>query len=114
MIKMKRNLQSNRSKKWIERNSLNNPECERYVRKLCDSYFELPIYKIGEYDSDEKALWITYGCFSYIIEVDRKNVNLKVFESKNHSKGNNYHVLKKTFVGDTCWYESLSWVKNKY
>ena len=110
---MKRNPNSTRSMKWIERNSLNNPSCERYVRSLIENHFEFNSYKINEYDSDEKALWVTYGCFSYIIEVDTFNICLKILEKDFDSKKDKYHLLKKNFSGDTCWFDCLSWIKDR-
>ena len=62
---MKRNPNSTRSVKWIERNSLNNPSCERYVRSLIDNHFEFKTYKINEYDTTEKALGYLWLLFLY-------------------------------------------------
>lgn len=110
---MKRNPNSTRSVKWVERNSLNNPSCEGYVRNLIDNHFKFEIYKIGEYNSSEKALWITYGSFSYIIEVNPDNVCLDVLEQNTNTNKNKYHLLKKKFNGDSCWYDCLSWIKDR-
>ena len=110
---MERNPNSIRSMKWVKRNSLNNPSCERYIRSLIENYFNFQFYEIREYDSNEMALWITYGCFSYIIEVDSENVNLKILERNSKGMKDRYHLLKKNFVGDTCWFECLSWIKNR-
>jgi hypothetical protein len=110
---VKRNPNSTRSVKWIERNSLNNPSCERYVKSLIDNHFEFKTYKINEYDTTEKALWVTYGCFSYIIEIDKDNISLKVLEQNIGTSKNKYHLLKKNFSGDSCWYDCLSWIKDR-
>ena len=110
---MKRNPNSSRSIKWIERNSLNNESCKRYVEKLCIS-MNFEYFKIGEYDIEEQALWITYGLYSYIIEVDKDDISLKVFESnKNQKEEMRYHIMQKRFNGDSCWYECLTWIKNR-
>ena len=71
-------------------------------------------FNFTEYDCEEQALWITYGLYSYIIEVDKENIVLKVFEKDtNHNDKTRYHILNKVFFGDSCWYECLNWVKNR-
>ena len=110
---MKRNPNSSRSIRWVKRNSLNNESCKRYVEKLCKS-MNFEYFKFGEYDCEEQALWITYGLYSYIIEVNKEEICLKVFEENTNQKNKTkYHLLEKYFSGDTCWYECLNWIKKR-
>ena len=110
---MVRNPNSTRSKKWIERNSLNNESCRRHVEKICKiNGFEY--FKFGEYDCEEQSLWVTYGLYSYVIEIDKEKIYLKVFEKNTNQKNKDrYHLLDKYFTGDSCWYECLNWIKNR-
>ena len=108
---MKRSPNSSRSIKWIVRNSLNNDNCKRYVEKLC-IFLSFKYFKFGEYDSEEQALWITYGTKSYIVEIDKENICLKILERNNYfSDKDRYYLLDKFFTGDNCWYECLNWIK---
>lgn len=110
---MKRKSNSTRSVKWLKRNSLGNPSCERYVRCLIENHFEFDIYEINETDSTNKVLRITYGCFSYIIETDDNDICLKVLEKNTNTEKDKYHLLKKKFYGDACWYNCLDWIKTR-
>lgn len=111
---MKRQLNSSRTLKWLERNSLENDSCRRYVEKLCKIQFRFELYKISVYKDLGECLWITYSGYSYVIFIDKENIVLKVLEQKIICNNNNYHELNKIFYGDTCWYECLSWIKNKF
>lgn len=107
---MKRNPDSIRSIKWIERNSLNNPSCRKYVEVLLTNKFKISTYKFCEFDTEEIALWITYGLFSYILEADKDNICIKILEKDAIGAKDKYHLSKKVFYGDTCWYDCISWI----
>lgn len=99
--------------KWIKRNSLNYESCCNYVSSLCEIVFNFENFKIELFKDDEKALWITYGLHSYIIFASDTEINLVVLEENTGKQGyNKYHKLKM-FNGDTCWYNCLSWIKNR-
>lgn len=111
---MKRNHNSLRSQKWLQRNSLNNSSCISYVLKLCEIEFEFSNFDIKPFDSDDNSLWLSYGLYSYVIGVDKDNICLKVLErNTNDSRKDRYHLLKKKFFGDACWYDCLDWIKNR-
>lgn len=113
LIIIQRKVNSFRSLKWIKRNSLNYESCCDYVVSLCKDYFKFNNFKIDLFNDDENALWITYGLNSYIIFVSKENVSLMLFEKdKNNIKQDKYHYFKK-FTGDACWYNCLSWIKNR-
>ena len=111
---MKREINSSRSIRWIKRNSLNYKSCEEYVLSLCKSVFNFKEYTINEYEEDEKALWLTYGLYSYIIFVSCDDINLKVLEKNKlkKNKDNYYHEIR-AFNGDSCWINCLNWIKNR-
>jgi hypothetical protein len=79
---------------------------------LCSKYFEFSTYQICEFGS-EKTLRINYGGTPYIIQLDTDGICLQVLEHSNTEK-ERYHTLNKRFTGDSCWFECLSWIKEKY
>lgn len=110
---MRRNPNSTRSLRWIERNSLSNPSCANYVTSLLNNRFGMSTYKIAEYDTEEPALWITYGLFSYILKIDSDNICIKVLEQRVGNTKDRYHTITKTFSGDSCWYECFLWITKR-
>lgn len=109
---MKRNASSTRSKKWFSRNCLDNDFCREYVCNLCSTQFEFNEYKLGVFNYNLTALYITYGTHSYIIFADENDVDLKVMEKKIYGNKDRYHEIK-SFYGDNCWFECLLWIKNR-
>lgn len=108
---LNRNALSNRSAKWLQRNSLSNDGCRNYVKDLCDCVFDIKEYKIEEYCGDY-SLYITYGLYSYIIYTNKSSVCLNVADKKiNEEKY--YMISNKTFVGDKCWYDCLEWIHQR-
>ena len=64
---MKRNPNSNRSKRWAERNCLSSDKCASYIKDLCEAY-NLK-YKI----SNDK-LFIDADGISYRVYPDYENI----------------------------------------
>lgn len=111
---MKRSCNSLRSQKWIQRNSLDNDSCVLYVSRLCEIEFEFSNFDIKPFDSEKNSLWISYGLYSYIIGIDENSVCLKILEKNtNDIRKDRYHLLRKRFYGDSCWYECFDWIKNR-
>ena len=111
---MKRKTNSVRSIKWIHRNSLNNENCEEYVRNLCKVNFGFTQFDIKEFENYGTCLWITYGLYSYIIYISVDDVCLRLLEKKiNSSNKDKYYDVDKIFFGDCCWYECLRWIKKR-
>lgn len=110
---LERNKLSARSKKWINRYSLNNPLCVDNVLSMCECIFNFITFKISDY-KNIPALWITYGTKSYIAYISIDNICIEVLEKNiNTNSDNYYHKIQKTFFGESCWYNFLSWVKNR-
>ena len=110
---MKRNFDSNRSKRWFLRNDLNNDSCSGYVDKLCKCQFQFDNYNFCIFDSDKKSLYLTYGLYSYVIFADPELVGLKVMEKNfNSLEKDKYHKANE-FFGDSCWFNCLSWIKKR-
>lgn len=111
---LKRDCNSFRSLKWIQRNSLDNPSCVSYVVRLCEIEFGFSNFDIKPFDNEDNSLWLSYGLYSYIIGIDKDNICLKVLEKNtNNIHKDRYHLLNKTFVGDACWYECFGWIKKR-
>lgn len=108
---MKRDCNSVRSKKWINRNSLENDFCKEYVDNLCSIHFNFNIYNFGVYKEFGNSLYINYGIHNYIIYIDKNDICLKLLE-KNKNSEFNYHFINSYF-GDNCWYECLNWIKKR-
>lgn len=85
---MKRNPNSNRSKKWIERNCLSSEKCVAYIKELCDAYGVR--YRI----SNDK-LFVDIGGESYRVYMDYENICIISVNKKTGEK--------KWYDGDSCW-----------
>lgn len=109
---MKRQLGSSRTNKWLKRNSLNQDTCCSYVVSLCENHFKFDKFKIDMFNNISKALWITYGLYSYVIFVDEKEINLLVLENLIIDNNNKYREVKR-FNGDACWYNCFTWIINR-
>jgi hypothetical protein len=108
---MQRTANSARSKKWLNRNRLDNDFCKEYVDSLCKQKFSSTEYSFATYNGDSTALYITSNLHSYMIFVDEEYICLKLME-ENTKESNRYHELK-IFYGDNCWIECLSYIKNR-
>ena len=85
---MKRNPNSNRSKRWVERNRLSSDKCASYIKDLCEAY-NLK-YKI----SNDK-LFIDADGISYRVYPDYENICIIAINKKTGEK--------KWYDGDSCW-----------
>lgn len=91
---MKKTPESNRSIKWLSRNSLCFSNCEKYVRYLCDDIYGIEQYEIKEYEDDEKALCVVIDGKTYYVYADRENIFL-ICKIDNR--------IVKTWKLDDCW-----------
>lgn len=96
---MKKNVFSNRSIKFLERNDLNNCEVKDYVISLLENLFLIKNY---EFKQTNYGLGLKVD--NYILCIDKKYVELKVFYNNN---------LIKTFLGDSCWFQAIKFIKKK-
>jgi len=100
---MRRDLMSNRSVKWIMRNTLDKKSNESYVRKLLEEY-EIDDFEIQSYKDDELALFIYIDDLTYILYIDTDWVEIKVLCSKDNYK------RYVAFTGDVAWRKSIEGV----
>ena len=89
---MKRNPNSNRSKRWAGRNRLSSDKCASYVRDLCEAY-DLK-YKI----SGDK-LFVDADDVSYRVYPDYENICIIAV--------NKITGEKKWYDGDSCWVDFI-------
>ena len=89
---MKRNPNSSRSKRWIERNHPSSEKCASYIKDLCEAYHLK--YKI----SGDK-LFVDANGISYRVYLDYDNVCIIAI---NRSTGG-----KKWYEGDSCWVDFM-------
>lgn len=106
---MIRDINSARSKKWINRNDLNSAFCKEYVDNLCCVQFNFKIYNFSIFNNNA-SLYITYGLNSYVIYVDNSVIGLKLMEKNKNN--DSYHELLY-FYGDNCWFDCFLWIKNR-
>lgn len=85
---MKRNPNSNRSKRWIERNCLSSEKCVSYVKELCEAYNIK--YKISN-----GKLFVDIDKDSYRVYPDYENICIISVNKKTGEK--------KRYDGDSCW-----------
>ena len=85
---MKRNPNSNRSKRWIERNNLSSENCASYVKNLCEAYGL-------EYKISGDKLFVDVDGISYRVYPDYGNVRIVAVNRNNGEK--------KFYDGDSCW-----------
>ena len=89
---MKRNPNSNRSKRWIDRNRPSSDKCASYIKDLCEAY-DLK-YKI----SGDK-LFVDANGISYRVYLDYENICII---SVNKTTGE-----KRWYEGDSCWVDFI-------
>lgn len=97
---MKKNNLSARSIKFIERNSLDTKKVRNYVISLMENVFEIKNYCFKDYKNYGICLFIN----DYTLCLDKDFVELKLL---------NKDKIVNTFYGDSCWYQSLKYLKGK-
>lgn len=106
---MQRDKNSNRSKKWRHRNSLNNESCIDYVTKLCYSS-GIEKYCIDEFKDDEPALFIESGNVIVILAIDLENMWVQSYRRKYENSEEYFDLPAMHFENDTCWKKGIEWV----
>ena len=96
---MKKNILSNRSLKFLERNDLENESAKDYVVSLLENFFT-----IQDYDFKQKKYGLSLFIGEYVLCVDKQYIELKLFYKNN---------LIQTFLGDSCWFQALKFIKQK-
>ena len=96
---MKKNSLSNRSLKFLERNDLNNFNVKTYVISLLENFFV-----IKNYDFKQTKYGLGLFIKDYALCVDKEYIELKLFYKNN---------LIQTFLGDSCWFQALKFIKQK-
>lgn len=96
---MKKNILSNRSLKFLERNDLNNEEAKNYVISLLENFF-----LIKNYEFKQTKYGLSLFIKGYTLCIDKEYIELKLFYNNS---------LIKTFLGDSCWFQALKFIKQK-
>ena len=96
---MKKNILSNRSLKFLERNDLENESVRDYVVSLLENFF-----LIKDYDFKQTNYGLGLFIKDYVLYIDKEYIELKVFYN---------NTLLKTFLGDSCWFQALKFIKQK-
>lgn len=96
---MKKNILSNRSLKFLERNDLKNETVRNYVISLLENFF-----LIEDYDFKQTDYGLGLFIKDYVLYIDKEYIELKVFYN---------NTLLKTFLGDSCWFQALKFIKKK-
>lgn len=96
---MKKNIYSKRSLNFLQRNDLNNEAAREYVESLLENFFSITNYRI---EPTNYGIGLLYK--DYILYIDKEYIELKVLY-KNH--------IVKTFVGDSCWFQAIKFIKQK-
>lgn len=106
---MQRDKNSNRSRKWVLRNSLQNQGCIDYVNRLCNSY-SIEKYRIDEFKDDEPALFVETRQGILILTIDLENIWVQSYR-RNFKNSEEYcDVPAMHFESDTCWKKGIEWV----
>lgn len=108
---MRRDSDSNRTKKWVFRNSLNNPDCVNYVTNLCKS-FGIDNSHFEVYPSGETALFVIKKDKTYIMCIDVEELYLQLYIRKYDLSGIGIDCKMKSFEKDSCWKKGVEWVAN--
>ena len=96
---MKKNILYNRSLKFLERNDLENESAKDYVVSLLENFF-----LIKDYDFKQTNYGLGLFIKDYVLYIDKEYIELKVFYN---------NTLLKTFLGDSCWFQALKFIKQK-
>ena len=96
---MKKNILSNRSLKFLERNDLENESAKDYVVSLLENFF-----LIKDYDFKQTNYGLGLFIKDYVLYIDKEYIELKVFYKDN---------LLKTFSGDSCWFQAIKFIKER-
>ena len=94
---MRRNKISNRSLKFIERNSPKNENVKNYINLLANNAFHLKNYAFIEKDNT-----IVFKIKDFILYLNEEYIELQLYK-------NEFKI--KSFVGDSCWYQGLKFIK---
>lgn len=93
---MKRNRISNRSLKFIERNSPKSEKVRKYINNLATKAFGLKQYDFIEIENN-----MVFYIEGYYLVLDETYIELQLY--KNGIKIN-------SFLGDSCWYQGLKFI----
>lgn len=96
---MKKNILSKRSIRFLERNDLNNYEVKNYIISLLENFF-----LIRDYEFKLTKYGLSLNVQNYVLCIDKEYIELKVFYNDK---------LIKTFLGDSCWFQALKFIKEK-
>lgn len=96
---MKKNNLSKRSIKFLERNNLDKYETKNYVISLLENFFSIKDYKFKQTNYG-----LGLNIQEYVLCIDKEYIELKVFYKNN---------LIKTFLGDSCWFQAIKFIKEK-
>lgn len=97
---MRRDVNSNRSAKWLLRNSLEYSQNKEYIVKLLDEY-DINEYEIKPFKDGILGLYIYRNEFIYILYVDSDWMEIKVICSEDNYK------RFICFTGDVAWRKSI-------
>lgn len=108
---VRKDLNSNRTKAWLSRNSLSYDLRVKYIFNLCETVFNFKEYNISKYFDIDNAFFISYGLRSYVAYIDEETACIKVLEKR--ANKNSYSDTNMYFGSNHPWYDFLSWVKNR-
>lgn len=99
---MKRNKFSQRSLKFIERNSLSNAKTINYVTSLATKAFEFTNIQVVNF-LNTTALCIIENQDKFYFVLNTEYIELQLY----------YNNIKiQEFQGDSCWYQGLKFLKH--
>lgn len=107
---MKRNIDSERSKKWLNRNSLDNISCVSYLKNLVRSYFDFYSFEIKPYNNIDFALWLGIETKMYIIYPCLDIVGLIMLERNDKNEDT---IIDIPLFGDMCWINMLDYIEEE-
>lgn len=97
---MKRNKTSNRSLKFIQRNSPKNEKVKEYIKLLADNAFQLVDYNFLDIDNN-----IVFQIEDFILLLNEEYVELQLYKK---------NIKIQEFLGDSCWYQGLKFIKENF
>ena len=97
---MKRNKASNRSIRFIQRNSPKNQKTKEYINTLANNAFGLKDYKFIHTEDN-----VVFQIYNIFLVLDEEFIELQLYED-------NKKIA--SFLGDSCWYQGLKFIKENF
>lgn len=95
---MRRNQISNRSLKFIERNSPKNDKVKSYIEMLITKVFNIEDYIFIEVNNN-----FGLKIKNFVLLLNEEYIELQLYHND---------IKLRSFLGDGCWYQGLKFIKN--